>query len=548
MNPLTNVKNITKLNEIELSKGTTDKKSWHDIYKDSAWIFIGGLAYGLTEGDVLAVFSQYGEIVNINLVRDKKTGKIKGFCFLCYANQKSTVLAVDNFNGIKLLNRTIRVDHVSNYKPPKDNEHDDELTKQLKSEGCAPKLIKHETSPVPVASSKKKKSKKEKKKHKKDKKEAGVKSLHKKPKIKKEKHDPGYDKYELPQISSKQSSKSKKSRTSDSESSTSGESSDESFVNEKSQSREKGYERNIEKLHNRTLASDFTVHNKDAGDKYSSSRKRNLKESESDSDDNYVKQKKSKASHNKDENRLSSDVQYNNHRSQHRHKSDSSACSSPDDGRRTNVRKASSYERHDTSHSNSSRNTYMSENRIKGAVRHDSSNSEEAHQSNSRSRENNTKNQDSLSRDRSREIDTTKYSRHENSRYQDYGQRDTRNNRSDREYNGDRSSTYNLGDRRNTDVEDHSRNNYPADRWSNDSKNNRMHYDEQNNPRKRIDQKDRKSYEYKNDSENSNRDSSKYSRSVRNIKSSSTEREDKHYSKHRDRDDYRKDSYDKKRR
>lgn len=46
--------------------------------------------------------NRYGEIVNINLVRDKKTGKSKGFCFLCYEDQRSTVLAVDNFNGIKV--------------------------------------------------------------------------------------------------------------------------------------------------------------------------------------------------------------------------------------------------------------------------------------------------------------------------------------------------------------------------------------------------------------------------------------------------------------
>lgn len=46
--------------------------------------------------------NRYGEIVNINLVRDKKTGKTKGFCFLCYEDQRSTVLAVDNFNGIKV--------------------------------------------------------------------------------------------------------------------------------------------------------------------------------------------------------------------------------------------------------------------------------------------------------------------------------------------------------------------------------------------------------------------------------------------------------------
>ena len=45
---------------------------------------------------------RYGEVVNINLVRDRKTGKSKGFCFLCYEDQRSTNVAVDNFNGIKV--------------------------------------------------------------------------------------------------------------------------------------------------------------------------------------------------------------------------------------------------------------------------------------------------------------------------------------------------------------------------------------------------------------------------------------------------------------
>jgi len=36
------------------------------------------------------------------MVRDKKTGKFKGYGFLCYEDQRSTILAVDNFNGIKV--------------------------------------------------------------------------------------------------------------------------------------------------------------------------------------------------------------------------------------------------------------------------------------------------------------------------------------------------------------------------------------------------------------------------------------------------------------
>ena len=53
-----------------------------------------------------------GEIVHINLIRDHQTGKSKGFGFICYEDQRSTILAVDNLNGIRLCKRTIRVDHV----------------------------------------------------------------------------------------------------------------------------------------------------------------------------------------------------------------------------------------------------------------------------------------------------------------------------------------------------------------------------------------------------------------------------------------------------
>ncbi|XP_049804023.1 RNA-binding motif protein, X-linked 2-like isoform X1 [Schistocerca nitens] len=169
MNPLTNVKNIKKLSELELKRGNL-KSSWHDQYKDSAWIFVGGLPYDLTEGDVICVFSQYGEVVNINLVRDKASGKSKGFCFLCYEDQRSTILAVDNLNGIKILGRTIRVDHVADYKPPKDSEKLDTETRKLYSEGCAPKLTSESDKESGQEAKNPKKEKKEKMKQKKKKK------------------------------------------------------------------------------------------------------------------------------------------------------------------------------------------------------------------------------------------------------------------------------------------------------------------------------------------------------------------------------------------
>ncbi|XP_008785368.1 zinc finger CCCH domain-containing protein 25 [Phoenix dactylifera] len=131
MNPLTLVKRTQKINSTEAALGISEEASWHARYKDSAYIFVGGIPYDLTEGDLLAVFAQYGEIVDVNLVRDKSTGKSKGFAFLAYEDQRSTILAVDNLNGAKILGRIVRVDHVSSYKK---KEEEDEEKEQQKRE------------------------------------------------------------------------------------------------------------------------------------------------------------------------------------------------------------------------------------------------------------------------------------------------------------------------------------------------------------------------------------------------------------------------------
>jgi len=59
MNPLTLVKRIQSINAKEADLGISDQASWHAKYKDSAYVFVGGIPYDLTEGDLLAVFAQY---------------------------------------------------------------------------------------------------------------------------------------------------------------------------------------------------------------------------------------------------------------------------------------------------------------------------------------------------------------------------------------------------------------------------------------------------------------------------------------------------------
>lgn len=69
---------------------------------------------------MVIIFSQFGEVVDCRLIRDKESGKSKGFAFICYEDQRSTVLAVDNLNGSDICGRVIRVDHVDRYKIPRE--------------------------------------------------------------------------------------------------------------------------------------------------------------------------------------------------------------------------------------------------------------------------------------------------------------------------------------------------------------------------------------------------------------------------------------------
>jgi RNA-binding motif X-linked protein 2 len=105
------IRKTKELNDRELENCTSTSASWHRDYADTAFIYIGGLDLRLSEGDVITIFSQYGEPDFVNLVRDRETGKSKGFAFLRYQDQRSTDLAVDNLGGASVMGRLLNVEH-----------------------------------------------------------------------------------------------------------------------------------------------------------------------------------------------------------------------------------------------------------------------------------------------------------------------------------------------------------------------------------------------------------------------------------------------------
>ncbi|KAL1508175.1 hypothetical protein AB1Y20_004295 [Prymnesium parvum] len=147
------VKAVERMNKKELAvqlksdtvgnAGKWDRsKSWHAQYSDSAYVYVGGLPYDLTEGDIVIIFSQFGEVVDVNRPRDRKTGKPKGFAFIAYEDQRSTDLAVDNFNGAKLLGRTLSCDHCASYNEEQKKDVDnlpEHVTRRLNEQELARK-------------------------------------------------------------------------------------------------------------------------------------------------------------------------------------------------------------------------------------------------------------------------------------------------------------------------------------------------------------------------------------------------------------------------
>lgn len=59
----------------------------------------------------MTIFSQWGNPTHVNLIKDRESGKLRGFAYLKYEDQRSCVLAVDNFNGVLIYEKPLKVDH-----------------------------------------------------------------------------------------------------------------------------------------------------------------------------------------------------------------------------------------------------------------------------------------------------------------------------------------------------------------------------------------------------------------------------------------------------
>jgi RNA recognition motif-containing protein len=74
-----------------------------------AKLYVGNLSYDTTEESLRAAFAQAGSVVSVDLIKDRDTGRTKGFAFVTMSSQEEAENAIKLFNGKLLDNRAIKV-------------------------------------------------------------------------------------------------------------------------------------------------------------------------------------------------------------------------------------------------------------------------------------------------------------------------------------------------------------------------------------------------------------------------------------------------------
>ncbi len=72
-------------------------------------IYVGNLSYKVRENDLLGVLATYGKVDSCKIIKDRETGKSKGFAFVEMADDVAAAKAIEELNGADFDGRTMVV-------------------------------------------------------------------------------------------------------------------------------------------------------------------------------------------------------------------------------------------------------------------------------------------------------------------------------------------------------------------------------------------------------------------------------------------------------
>lgn len=84
-------------------------------------IYVGNLPYKITENDLRDLFSAYGEVTSVSMIKDKMTGQSKGFGFVDMPDAAQGNAAIQGLNEQAVQGRNIKVNEA---KPREDRPRD----------------------------------------------------------------------------------------------------------------------------------------------------------------------------------------------------------------------------------------------------------------------------------------------------------------------------------------------------------------------------------------------------------------------------------------
>ena len=72
-------------------------------------LYVGNLSFNTTEGQILDLFKQSGNVVNCALVKDNVTGNSRGFAFVEMGSEAEAAKAMADCNGKELDGQALKV-------------------------------------------------------------------------------------------------------------------------------------------------------------------------------------------------------------------------------------------------------------------------------------------------------------------------------------------------------------------------------------------------------------------------------------------------------
>jgi RNA recognition motif-containing protein len=72
-------------------------------------IYVGNINYSLGETEIQKIFEVLGTVESVKIIRDKRTGRSKGFAFVEMPNKKEAMEAIKTLDGKEVAGRNLRV-------------------------------------------------------------------------------------------------------------------------------------------------------------------------------------------------------------------------------------------------------------------------------------------------------------------------------------------------------------------------------------------------------------------------------------------------------